>query len=54
MAVRIHLCICKVLAEPVRRELYKAPVSKQLLASTTVSGFGDCIRDGILVRVLLL
>ena len=43
MAVRIHLCICQVLAEPVRRELYQAPVSKQLLASTTVSGFGDCI-----------
>ncbi|KRY46003.1 hypothetical protein T4A_1851 [Trichinella pseudospiralis] len=26
MAVRIHLCICQALAEPVRRELYKAPV----------------------------
>jgi hypothetical protein len=26
--------------------LYRAPVSKHLLASTTLSGFGDCIWDG--------
>ena len=39
-------CICQALAEPLRRQLYQAPVSKHLLASTTVSGFGDCLWDG--------
>jgi hypothetical protein len=34
----IHLCICQVLVEPLRRQLYQAPVSKHLLASTIVSG----------------
>jgi hypothetical protein len=43
LAESIHLCICQSLAEPLRRQLNQAPVSKQLLASTTVSGFGDCI-----------
>ena len=33
-------------AEPLRRQLYQAPVSKHLLASTIVSGFGNCIWDG--------
>ena len=33
----IHLCICQALAEPLRRQLYQAPVSKHLLASTIVS-----------------
>jgi hypothetical protein len=54
MAVCIHFCICQSLAEPLRRELYQASVSKHLLASvskhllasTIVSGFGDCIWDG--------
>jgi hypothetical protein len=36
----------KTLAEPLRRQLYQAPVSKHLLASTIVSGFGDCIWNG--------
>jgi hypothetical protein len=31
--------------ETLRRELHQAPVSKHLLASTTVSGFGDCKWD---------
>ncbi|KRX11800.1 hypothetical protein T07_8521 [Trichinella nelsoni] len=31
------------LAEPLRRQLYQAAVSKHFLASTIVSGFGDCI-----------
>jgi hypothetical protein len=39
----IYLCICQALAEPLRRQLYQVPVSKHLLASTIVSGFGDCI-----------
>jgi hypothetical protein len=46
MAVSIHLIICDALAESLRRELYQAPVSKHLLVSTTVSGFGDCKWDG--------
>jgi hypothetical protein len=46
IAVSIYLCICQALAEPLRRQLYQAPVSKHLLASTLVSGFGDCIVDG--------
>jgi hypothetical protein len=33
-------------AEPLRRQLYEAPVSRHLLASTIVSGFGDCTWDG--------
>jgi hypothetical protein len=27
LAMSIHLCICQVLAEPLRRQLYQAPVS---------------------------
>jgi hypothetical protein len=37
------LCVCQALAEPLRRQLYQAPVSKHFVESTTVSGFGDCI-----------
>jgi hypothetical protein len=46
MAVSIHFCSYQVLAEPLRRQIYQASVSKLLLAITTVSGFGVCIRDG--------
>jgi hypothetical protein len=46
MAVSIHFCISEVLTEPLRREVYQAPISKHLLASTILSGFGDCIWDG--------
>ena len=38
MAVSIYFCICQALAEPLRRQLYQASVSKLLLASTMVSG----------------
>jgi hypothetical protein len=48
LAESIHLCICQALAEPLRRQLYQVPVSKHLLASTIVSGFGDCLWDGSL------
>ena len=41
----IQLCICQALAEPLSRQLYQAPFSKHLLASTIVSGFGDCRWD---------
>jgi hypothetical protein len=42
----ICLCICQDLAEPLRRQLYQAPVSMHFLAFAIVSGFGDCIWDG--------
>jgi hypothetical protein len=42
LAASIHFCICQALVEPLRRQLYQASVSKHL-ASTIVSGFGDCI-----------
>jgi hypothetical protein len=45
MIVSIHVCICQALAESLRRQLYQAPVSKHLLASTIVSGFGGCLWD---------
>ena len=28
MTVNIHFCICQALSEPLRRQLYQAPVSK--------------------------
>jgi hypothetical protein len=46
MAVSIHFCICEALTEPLKRQLYQAPISKHLLAFTILSGFVDCIRDG--------
>ena len=37
----------QALAEALRRQLYQAPVSKLLLASTIImSGFGGCLWDG--------
>jgi hypothetical protein len=45
LAVSICLCISKALAGPLRRHRYQAPFSKHLLASTIVSGFGNCIWD---------
>ena len=47
LAVSICLCICQALAEPLRRQLYQAPVSKHFLASAIVSGFGVCIMGWI-------
>jgi hypothetical protein len=44
--LNIHFCIFQALAEPLRRQLYQAPVSKILLSSAIVSGFGGCIWDG--------
>jgi hypothetical protein len=46
MTVSIHFCICQAPADPLRRQLYQAPVSKLLLASAIVSGFDDCLWDG--------
>jgi hypothetical protein len=34
------ISICQALAEPLRRQLYKVPISKHFLASTIVLGFG--------------
>ena len=44
--VSIHFCIFQALAEPHKRQLYQAPVSKIVLASAIVSGFGGCLWDG--------
>jgi hypothetical protein len=46
LTVSICLCICQALAEPLRRQLYQAPVNMDFLPSTIVSTFGDCIWDG--------
>jgi hypothetical protein len=46
LAASIHLCTCQALAEPLRKQLYQASISKHFLASTITSGFGDCIWDG--------
>jgi hypothetical protein len=48
LAVSIHICIGQALAQPLRGQLYQAPVSKHFLASATVSGFGVCRWDGSL------
>jgi hypothetical protein len=40
------ICIGQDLAEPLRRQLYQAPVSKYFLASAIVSWFGVCMWDG--------
>jgi hypothetical protein len=40
LAVGICLCICQALAETLGRQLYQAAVSKHILASKIVSGFG--------------
>ena len=38
LAVSIHFCICQALTEPLRRQLYQAPVSRPLLASAKCLG----------------
>ena len=52
LAESIHFCNCQALAQPLRRQLYEVPFSKHLLASTTVSGFGDWIWDGSLCEAV--
>ena len=42
LALCIHICIGQAMAEPLREQLYQAPVSKHFLASAVVSGFGVC------------
>jgi hypothetical protein len=46
LAVCIRICIGPALAEPLRAQLYVAPVSKHFLASAIVSGFGVSRWDG--------
>jgi len=43
LATSIHFCICHALAEPLRRQLYQAPVSMHFLASSILSSFGGYI-----------
>jgi hypothetical protein len=37
MIVSTYFCICQAFAEPLRRQLYQAPVSKIFLASEKVT-----------------
>jgi hypothetical protein len=53
LVVSIHLCICKALAGPLRRQLYQAPFSLHSLTSTKVCGFGNCIWAESLGRDIL-
>jgi hypothetical protein len=46
ITVNIHFCICLVLAKSLKRQVYQAPVSKLLLASTILPGFGVCLWAG--------
>ena len=46
LTASIRISIGHDLAEPLRRLLYQAPVSKHFLASAIVSGFGVCMWDG--------
>jgi hypothetical protein len=43
LAANICLCICKGLAKPLRKQPYQVPFSMHFLASTIVSGLGNCI-----------
>jgi hypothetical protein len=52
IAVNICLSTSQALAEFLRRQLYQAPISKILLASAIVTGFGDCLWDGSPGRVV--
>jgi hypothetical protein len=46
ITMSIHFCIRQAVAQPLRRQLYQAPVRKLLLASAIVSGLGGCLWDG--------
>jgi len=48
LPMNICICISQVLAEPLRGQLYQAPISKHFLASAIVSGFGVSRWDGSL------
>jgi hypothetical protein len=45
LAVSFSLCTFKALSGLLRRQPYQAPIRMHFLASTIVSGFGDCIWD---------
>ena len=45
LTVSIHICIGQALADPLRRQIYQAHVSKHFLASAIVFGCCVCIRD---------
>jgi hypothetical protein len=54
LTASICLFICQVLAKPIRRQLYKAPVSKHLLASTIVYVCVWCLYMGWIPRWISL
>jgi len=41
-----YFCVCRAMAESLRRHPYLVPVSKHHLASAIVTGFGGCISNG--------
>jgi hypothetical protein len=43
VTVSIYFCTTQALAEPLRRQVYQAPVSKLLLTATIESGFAGCL-----------
>jgi hypothetical protein len=48
----IHMCISKAVAEPIKRELYQAPVSKHFLALAIGTEFCGCIWDEFLALAI--
>jgi len=46
LVANMLIYISRIMAEPLGRNSYLAPVSKHFLASTIVTGFGGCIWDG--------
>jgi hypothetical protein len=50
LAARIHIYIGQALAEPLRRPLYQAPVSKHFLASAIVNGFLDQFTHKLIIK----
>jgi hypothetical protein len=46
VAMSICLCTYQSLLEPLRSQVYQAPISKHFWTSTIVSEFGDCIWYG--------
>ena len=52
MAVSIHFCICQALADPLRRQLYQAPVSKHLSWHSPTQGHRDPQDQGSLLPLM--
>jgi hypothetical protein len=51
LAPSIHICIGQLLADPPKEQPYQFPVSKCLLTTATVSGFGSASVDRMVPQV---